>query len=226
MVDTRIPYDKSSVIWSPDSDLVQLAYARRACERGQPAVGLILDNNTILLAGRKRVDELVELDSKINAIDIGLFFLPSGLISDSNYLLNQARLLSQQHTLINGEIIGPEALASQLGDIMAKHTISGGLRVFGTSVIIAGFDPGNKKPKLLALDNGGSFVSTKAHAYGQDADKIYAFFREHYRTNLSVEAGKKLASDAINFSIPDQNHKLEEKDIDFQIIHPIVDEYW
>ena len=204
MLDTRIPYDKSTVIWSPDGELVQLAYARLTCEKGQPAVGLILNNTTILLAGKRRLDNLVELQSKIQLVDQGLYFLPSGLISDSNYLLSQARLLSQKHTLVYGEIIGPEALASQLGDIMSRHTISGGLRVFGASILIAGFDLSKNRPKILALDNGGSFFSTKAHAYGQDSDKIVSYFSEHYSNNVSVENGKELVLSAINFSIPTQ----------------------
>ena len=58
MFDTRVPYDKSTVIWSPEGELVQLSYARRACEKGQPAIGVILDNETILLAGKGRLDEL------------------------------------------------------------------------------------------------------------------------------------------------------------------------
>ena len=52
MIDTRVPYDKSTVIWSPDGELVQLSYARKASEKGLSAIGIILDTKTILLAGR------------------------------------------------------------------------------------------------------------------------------------------------------------------------------
>lgn len=220
MLDTRIPYDKSTVIWSPDGELVQLAYARRACERGQPAIAMILNNKTILLARKTRLDDLVEAESKIIVVDDGLYFLPSGLISDSNYLLSQSRFISQRHTLVYGEIIGPEALARQLGDIMARHTIQGGLRAFGCSVFLAGFDPSSKKPKILYVDNGGSFSSIKTLALGQDSGKIVAFLREHYKIGLSIEGAKNLVIDAINFTNTDPNNKIEE-DIEFQIVKPL-----
>ena len=226
MLDTRIPYDKSTVIWSPEGELVQLTYARRASERGQPAIGLILNDTTMLLAGRTRVDELVEKQSKIKEVEKSLYFLPSGLISDSNYLLSQARLLSQKHTLVYGEVIGPEALAKQLGDLMARHTITGGLRAFGASILLAGFEPYSKKPKILFVDNGGSYISAKAHASGQDSGKIVTYLREHYKMGLSVEQGEKIVLEAINFTLLDQSQKLEAKDVDFQIVKPIDEESW
>ena len=220
MLDTRVPYDKSTVIWSPDGELVQLSYARRASEKGLSAIGMILDDNTILLAGRTKLDELVETQSKIKLVDNGLYLLASGLSSDSNLLLSQSRLISQRHSLIYGEIIGPESLARQLGDIMARHTLSGGLRAFGASLLIAGFDPAAHKPKILFVDNGGSFFSAKAYASGQDSEKIVSFFREHYKTGISVDGGKKLVLDAINFTITDANKKIKEEDLEFQVVKP------
>ena len=226
MLDTRVPYDKSTVIWSPDGELVQLSYARRASEKGLSAIGMILDDNTILLAGRTKLDELVETQSKIKVVDNGLYLLASGLSSDSNLLLSQSRLISQRHSLIYGEIIGPEALARQLGDIMARHTLSGGLRAFGASLLIAGFDPAGKKPKILFVDNGGSFFSAKAYASGQDSEKIVSYFREHYKAGISAEGGKKLVLDAINFTITDANKKIKEEDLEFQLVKPAEDSDW
>ena len=226
MLDTRVPYDKSTVIWSPDGELVQLSYARRASEKGLSAIGMIMDDSTILLAGRTKIDELVETQSKIKVVDNGLYLLASGLSSDSNLLLSQSRLISQRHSLIYNEIIGPEALARQLGDIMARHTLSGGLRAFGASLLIAGFDPSNKKPQILFVDNGGSFFSAKAYASGQDSEKIVAFFREHYKSGISVEGGKKMVLDAINSTIADANKKIEEKDLEFQVVKPAEETEW
>ena len=226
MLDTRVPYDKSTVIWSPDGELVQLSYARRASEKGLSAIGMILDDKTILLAGRIKVDELVETQSKIRIVDNGLYLLASGLSSDSNLLLSQSRLISQRHSMIYGETIGPEALARQLGDIMARHTLSGGLRAFGASLLIAGFNPTDSSPKILFVDNGGHFFSAKAFASGQDNDKIISFFREHYKKGISVDGGKKLVLDAINFTITDDNKKIKEEDLEFKVITPAEEADW
>lgn len=225
-MDSRVPYDKSTVIWSPDGELVQLSYARRASEKGLSAVGMILDEETILLAGRIKVDELVEAQSKIRIVDNGLYLLASGLSSDSNLLLSQARLISQRHTMIYGEVIGPEALAKQLGDIMARHTLSGGLRAFGASLLIAGFNPSDHKPKILFVDNGGHYFSAKAFASGQDNDKIISYFREHYKGGLTEADGKKMVLDAINFTISDENKKIKTEDLEYQVIKPVKELEW
>ncbi|MHA2362756.1 MAG: hypothetical protein ACXAC7_02270 [Candidatus Hodarchaeales archaeon] len=226
MLDTRVPYDKSTVIWSPDGELVQLSYARRASEKGLSAIGMILDEETILLAGRTKRDELVETLSKIRVVDDSLFLLASGLSSDSNLLLFQARLTAQRHTMLYGEPIGPEALSRELGDIMARHTLSGGLRAFGASLLIAGFNPHNHNPRILFVDNGGSFFGAKAYASGADSDKIVSYFREHYKKPLSEEGGKKLILDAINFTISDQNKKLTDEDLEFLVIKPTKETGW
>ena len=218
MMDNRVPYDKSTVIWSPDGELVQLSYARRASEKGLSAMGIILDDNSILLAGKRKLDVLVETQSKIKIVDENLYLLASGLSSDSNLLVSQARVMAQRHRLIYGEEMGPEALARSLGDMMARVTLSGGLRAFGTSLIIAGFHPNNKIPKIYFVDNGGSFFSAKAYASGQDTERIVAYFREHYKSPLTVEGGKKLVIDALNTVAADPSKKVTEKDVEFVII--------
>lgn len=220
MLDTRVPYDKSTVIWSPDGELVQLSYARRASEKGLSAIGMILDNETILLAGRTKADSLVETQSKIKNVDDSLYLLASGLSSDSNLLLYQARLIAQRHTMIYGEVIGPEALGRQLGDIMARHTLSGGLRAFGASLLIAGFHPADESPRILFVDNGGSFFTAKAYASGQDSEKIVGYFREHYKDGMTVEEGQQMILDAINFTISDQTKKLTDEDMEFHVVKP------
>ena len=124
-------------------ELVQLSYARKASERGASAIGMILDKNTILLAGETLFDPLVVRPDKIQKIDEKLFIVASGLSTDSNLLIGQARLVAQNHRLIYGEKISVRALASRLGDLMARHTITGGLRPFGTALLLAGFNPVN-----------------------------------------------------------------------------------
>ncbi|MHA1450117.1 MAG: hypothetical protein ACTSP4_11920 [Candidatus Hodarchaeales archaeon] len=217
MMNSKIPYDKSTVVWSPEGELVQLSYARRASERGLSAIGLILDEKTILLAGRIKKDVLIEPQPKIRKIDDNLFFMASGLSSDSNLLLQQSRLVAQRHKLIYGEDIGPDTMAKIIGDLMARHTITGGLRAFGAALLMAGFKPHTKEPRIIYIDNGGSFFSAKAYAAGEDADKVVGFFRENYKLPLTVEAGKNLVIDSLNFASAEKE-KLTEDDIEFLVI--------
>ncbi|MFW9928097.1 MAG: hypothetical protein ACFFD1_01745 [Candidatus Thorarchaeota archaeon] len=218
MMDNRVPYDKAATIWSPDGELVQLSYARRATERGLPGVAMVLNDNEILLAARVKQDTLIETPSKVKLIDEGLYMLASGLSSDSNLLLIQSRYMTQNFRLTYGEKISPYGITKKLGSLLSEVTMQGGLRVFGASLIIAGFTPYEKKPEIYFLDNGGSFFSAKAYATGQDQDKIISYFREHYKRPISLEGAKKLVVDAINTAIGDPAKKIEEKDVEFQVI--------
>jgi proteasome alpha subunit len=216
MMDNRVPYDKAATIWSPDGELVQLSYARRATERGLPGVALILDDKSILLAARTKEDKLIETPSKVKVIDDGLYMLASGLSSDSNLLLVQARYYAQNHRLVYGERISPYGITKKLGSLLSEVTMQGGLRVFGASLIIAGFTYHEKEPEVYFLDNGGSFFSAKAYATGQDQDKIISYFREHYKKPISEDGAKRLILDALNASVADPTKKIEDKDLEYQ----------
>ena len=92
MYDSRVPYDKSAAIWSPDGELVQLSYARKASERGAAAVGLVIDKKTILLAGETLFDPLVVRPDKIQEIEKFLGSDPNG-VDTSNELGHEIKML-------------------------------------------------------------------------------------------------------------------------------------
>ncbi|MHA1206297.1 MAG: archaeal proteasome endopeptidase complex subunit alpha [Candidatus Hodarchaeales archaeon] len=190
MYDSRVAYDKSAAMWSPDGELVQLSYARKASEKGAAAVGLILDKNTILLAGETLFDPLVVKPDKIQEIDEKLFLVASGLSTDSNLLIGQARLVAQQHRLIYGEKISVRALSQRLGDLMARHTIQGGLRPFGTALLLAGFNPISNDAELFFVDNGGSYFAVNAYAAGSGNERIIDSLRKEYKLGMDIKPSK------------------------------------
>ncbi|UCE13177.1 MAG: hypothetical protein JSV04_13435 [Candidatus Heimdallarchaeota archaeon] len=217
MYDSRVPYDKSAAIWSPDGELVQLSYARKASERGAAAVGMILDEKTIVLAGETLFDPLVVRPDKIQKIDEKLFIIASGLSTDSNLLVGQARLIAQQHRLIYGEKISVRSLASRLGDLMARHTIQGGLRPFGTAILLAGFSPVDKISELFFVDNGGTFYAVNAYATGSGNERVIEALRKEYKKGLEVEAAKKLLLEILTSALG-KKEPLTEKEIEIHIL--------
>lgn len=217
MYDQRIPYDKSAAIWSPDGELVQLSYARKASERGAAAVGMILDEKTILLAGETLFDPLVVRPDKIQEIDINLFVVAAGLSTDSNLLIGQARIVAQQHRLIYGEKISVRALAARLGDLMARHTITGGLRPFGTALLLAGFNPVDKVSELFFVDNGGSYFAVNAYAAGSGNERIIDALRKQYKPGLDVDSAKKLVLDIVTTALG-KKEPLTEKEVEIHIL--------
>lgn len=217
MYDSRIPYDKSAAIWSPDGELVQLSYARKASERGAAAIGMIIDDKTILLAGETLYDPLVVRPDKIQEIDEKLFLVASGLSTDSNLLIGQARLVAQQHRLIYGEKISIRALAQRLGDLMARHTIQGGLRPFGTALMLAGFNPVTKKSELFFVDNGGSFFAVNAYAAGSGNERVIDSLRKQYKLGLEIEASKKMVLEIVTSALG-KKELMTEKELEIHIL--------
>lgn len=217
MYDSRIPYDKSAAIWSPDGELVQLSYARKASERGAAAIGMIIDDKTILLAGETLYDPLVVRPDKIQEIDEKLFLVASGLSTDSNLLIGQARLVAQQHRLIYGEKISVRALAQRLGDLMARHTIQGGLRPFGTALMLAGFNPVTKESELFFVDNGGSFFAVNAYAAGSGNERVIDSLRKQYKLGLEIEVSKKMVLEIVTSALG-KKELMTEKELEIHIL--------
>jgi len=217
MYDQRVPYDKSAAIWSPDGELVQLSYARKASERGAAAIGMILDEKTILLAGETLFDPLIVRPDKIQKIDKNLFVVAAGLSTDSNLLISQARIVAQQHRLIYGEKISVRALAARLGNLMARHTITGGLRPFGTALLLAGFNPVNSISELFFVDNGGSYFAVNAYAAGSGNERIIDSLRKEYKSGFDVETAKKMVLDIVTIALGKKD-PLTEKEVEIHIL--------
>ena len=217
MYDSRVAYDKSAAMWSPDGELVQLSYARKASEKGAAAVGLILDSNTILLAGETLFDPLVVKPDKIQEIDEKLFLVASGLSTDSNLLIGQARLVAQQHRLIYGEKISVRALSQRLGDLMARHTIQGGLRPFGTALLLAGFNPISNAAELFFVDNGGSYFAVNAYAAGSGNERIIDSLRKEYKLGMEVKPSKKLILEIMTSAL-NKKELLTENELEIRIL--------
>ncbi|MHA2219466.1 MAG: hypothetical protein ACXACY_26450 [Candidatus Hodarchaeales archaeon] len=217
MYDQRVPYDKSAAIWSPDGELVQLSYARKASERGAAAIGMILDEDTILLAGETLFDPLVVRPDKIQKIDKNLYVVAAGLSTDSSLLIGQARIVAQQHRLIYREKISVRALASRLGDLMARHTITGGLRPFGTALLLAGFNPVNRVSELFFVDNGGSFFAVNAYAAGSGNERIIDAMRKQYKKGFTIDDAKKLVLDIVTTALGKKD-PLTEKEVEIKVL--------
>lgn len=213
----RVPYDKSAAIWSPDGELVQLSYARKASERGAAAIGMILDEKTILLAGETLFDPLIVRPDKIQKIDKNLFVVAAGLSTDSNLLISQARMVAQQHRLIYGEKISVRALAARLGNLMARHTITGGLRPFGTALLLAGFNPVNSISELFFVDNGGSYFAVNAYAAGSGNERIIDSLRKEYKSGFDVETAKKMVLEIVTIALGKKD-PLTEKEVEIHIL--------
>ncbi len=196
-------YDRAIVVFSPDGRLFQVEYAREAVKKGLSSLGLIYEDGVILMASRV-VSKLAgeNQEGKIKAIDNHIGVASSGIVADSRVLVDKSRVKAQTHKLTYEEDIDVTSLGKYIADQKQVYTQYGGIRPYGISFLIGGFD--GETPRLFETDPSGSFSTWKAKALGRGAEKIEEHFEKNYKEEMSKEDALKLAFAAM---------KKAEKDI-------------
>ena len=91
----------------------------------------------------------------------------SGMGPDYRLLVRRARKMAQDYYLMYHEPIPTAQLVYRVALVMQEYTQSGGVRPFGVSLLICGWDePG--KPVLFQCDPSGAYFAWKATAMGKN----------------------------------------------------------
>merc|ERR1712036_144149 len=69
--------------------------------------------------------------------------------------------------------------------VMQEFTQSGGVRPFGVSLMIAGYD--DSGPQLFQVDPSGSYFGWKAYAIGKNHVNTKAFLEKRYSEDIELE---------------------------------------
>ena len=73
---------------------------------------------------------------------------------------------------------------------------SGGVRPFGISTLIVGFDPYTHRPALFQTDPAGTYTEWKANATGRNSKSVREFLEKNYE-ETSAQGTIKLAVKAL-----------------------------
>jgi proteasome alpha subunit len=190
-------YDRAITVFSPDGRLFQVEYAREAVKRGTTSLGVKSEEGIVLVVDKRTTSKLVETKSieKIFQIDKHIGAATSGLVADARSLIERARLESQIYKITYSEPIRIEALAKKICDMKQMYTQNGGVRPFGSALIIGGIYDG--KCKLFETDPSGALIEYKATAIGSGRNDAMAVFEEKYQDDLSLNDAIDLALDAV-----------------------------
>jgi len=204
-------YDRAITVFSPDGRLFQVEYAKEAVRRGATAIGVICADCVILVAHKNIVSNLLVPESmkKIFKIDNHIAVTASGLVADARRLVDMARTEAQKHRLLYNEPISVESVSKSLCDTMQIFTQYGGIRPFGVSLLIAGFD---SEPHLYEAEPSGALTGYKAAAIGSGKKEVDEFFEKEYKLGLGIEEGIGLAVRALK-KTTDSKLKAENLDI-------------
>ncbi|ODV64509.1 proteasome core particle subunit alpha 2 [Ascoidea rubescens DSM 1968] len=198
-------YSFSLTTFSPSGKLVQIEYALNAVNQGVIALGIKATNGVVLATEKKSNSSLIKLDSfsKIELLtpDIGVTY--AGMSPDFRVLVDKSRKLAHtNYKRIFNEYPPVKILTSDIAKTMQEATQSGGVRPFGVSLLVAGYDdssntinPDNDSSasntksgyNLYQVDPSGSFFAWKATAIGKNANSAKTFLEKRYNPELELE---------------------------------------
>jgi len=180
-------YDRAITVFSPDGRLYQVEYAREAVKRGTTAVGIKAKDGVVLIVDKRVSSKLLEASSieKIFKIDEHIGVASSGLVGDARALVDRARVECQINRVSYDEPIEVEALSKKLCDHMQTLTQYGGIRPYGTALLIAGVSDGDCR--LFETDPSGTLLEYKATGIGIGRPAAMKVFEEEYTPEIEVK---------------------------------------
>jgi proteasome alpha subunit len=187
MQPANMAYDRAITVFSPDGRLFQVEYAREAVKRGTTTVGLKYKTGAVLIVDKRVTSRLIEPNSieKIFEIDDHIGCATSGLVADARALIDRARIDAQINEITYNEKIQVKTLVKRICDFKQTYTQYGGVRPFGTALLVAGVD--DTGPRLFSTDPSGALMEYKASSEGAGRSGAMEYFEKNYREDLTME---------------------------------------
>ncbi|OAP55504.1 hypothetical protein AYL99_10477 [Fonsecaea erecta] len=211
-------YSFSLTTFSPSGKLVQIEYALNAVNQGVTSLGIKATNGIVLATEKKSSSPLIDPPSlsKVSLITPNIGMVYSGMGPDYRVLVDRARKVSHtNYKRIYNEYPPTRILVQDVARVMQEATQSGGVRPYGVSLLIAGWDDGiepetlaakegeteaeaklaSRKtggilkggPSLYQVDPSGSYFPWKATAIGKSATSAKTFLEKRYNDSLELE---------------------------------------
>lgn len=213
----HMAYDRAITVFSPDGRLFQVEYAREAVKRGTTTVGVKFKNGVVLIVDKRLSSKLIEPESieKIFKIDSHIGCATSGLVADARALVDRARIECQVNSFNYGEDLAVESLVKKLCDFKQSYTQYGGVRPFGTAMLIAGIDAGG--PHLYETDPSGALMAYKAGGIGAGRNEVMEVFEKEYKDNMTEAQAVTLGLKGLSAA---NENNLKSEVIEIAIINP------
>jgi 20S proteasome subunit alpha 2 len=173
MADSRSNY--SLTTFNSSGELVQIKHALAAVGAGATSLGIRATNGVVLATEKKLPTTLVD-ETTVEKIaqltdEIGITY--SGMGPDFRVLTRKTRKETQVYYRTYKELVPCSQLVRETATVMQEFTQRGGVRPFGVSLLMAGYD--SNGPQLYQVDPSGSYFAWKASAIGKNMTNAKTF---------------------------------------------------
>ena len=190
-------YDRTIAVFSPDGRLFQVEYAKKTVERGITSLGITFKDG-VILATLKQKSKLIVPSSfeKIFQIDEHIGAVAAGFLSDARTLANLARIRAQVYRITYEEPPDVWYVAKEIGDRMQINTLYAGLRPFGVSFLVGGYD--KVGVHLIEADPSGMLYGWLARAIGRGEALANKILQQKWKKDMSEKEAVQLALDILS----------------------------
>jgi 20S proteasome subunit alpha 2 len=173
--------------FSPTGKLTQIDHALTAVGNGLTALGIKATNGVVIATKKASVSVLADETSleKIALASNNIGMTYAGLGPDFRVLTAKGRKEVQKYWLQYHDQIPVSQFVQRSAGIAQEFTQSGGVRPFGVSLLVAGYD--DDGPQLYQVDPSGSFWAWKASAIGAKAKGARSFLEKRYDAEMEIE---------------------------------------
>ena len=210
-------YDRAITVFSPDGRLFQVEYAREAVKRGTTTVGVKFKDGVVLIVDKRLSSKLIEPKSieKIFKIDSHIGCATSGLVADARALVDRARIECQVNAFNYSEDMAVETLVKKICDFKQSYTQYGGVRPFGTAMLMAGIDASG--PHLYETDPSGAMMAYKAGGIGAGRNEVMEVFEKDFKDNMTQNQAVNLGLKALSAA---NENNLKSDVVEIAVINP------
>jgi len=170
---------------------------------GRPALGIKAKNGVVLATEKRVTSPLVDESTlkKIETLSDNVGMVYAGMPPDYRVLVKRGRKQAQKYFTTYRESIPVSQIVREQATTMQEFTQSGGVRPFGISLMMAGYD--DNGPQLFQVDPSGSYFGWKASAIGKNHVNAKSFLEKRYSEDIELE-------DAIHTAILTLKEGFEE----------------
>jgi|NorSeaMetagenome_1021524.scaffolds.fasta_scaffold16083_2 20S proteasome subunit alpha 6 len=169
-------YSSNPIIFSPDGQLLQLSFAKKASDRGEISLSIKSRNHVVLLGSLK--SDLFQSNKENRLLTFGNNFLiiTSGVSKDGKYLNEILKKKKFQQENSSNRFCNIPDVAKFCSKVMARNTYYSHTRLFGVKLILIGYD--SSGPFLFDFNPDGSFQEFNYSTQGKGLNKILGILQE------------------------------------------------